>query len=111
VAEEVERREVAGEWQMDQWFSIINYTFKSSEEKRDANEQRSGSNSSFLPIVFVRFLSSAPEFQSAESAIGFGGRLQRHHSTGLCSSRVVFDPTATARNSSHRSPEHVVSTL
>src|SRR6266508_4189783 len=25
LAEEVERREVAGEWQMDQWFSIINY--------------------------------------------------------------------------------------
>ena len=30
--------------------------------------------------------------QSAESAIGFGGRLQRHDSTGLCSSGVVFDP-------------------
>jgi hypothetical protein len=31
-------------------------------------------------------------FKSAESAIGFGGRLQRHQSTGLFSSGVVFDP-------------------
>ncbi len=37
--------------------------------------------------------------QSAESAIGFGGRLQRHESTGLCSSVVVFDPHRPCRPS------------
>jgi len=36
--------------------------------------------------------------QSAESAIGFGGRLQRHHSTGLCGLGVVFDPHRPYQN-------------
>jgi hypothetical protein len=37
-------------------------------------------------------------YQSAESAIGFGGRLQRLHSTGLCSLGVVFDPHRPYQN-------------
>jgi hypothetical protein len=42
--------------------------------------------------TFARLFPPAPLNQSAESAIGFGGRLQRHHCTGLCNSGVVFDP-------------------
>src|SRR2546429_4755503 len=37
-------------------------------------------------------------FESAESAIGFGSRLQRLHSTGLCSSGLVFDPRRPCQN-------------
>jgi len=42
--------------------------------------------------TFARLFPPAPLNQSAESAIGFCGRLQRLHSTGLCSLGVVFDP-------------------
>ncbi len=45
----------------------------------------------------VRFIPSASKLRSAESAIGFGGRLQRHQSTGL---RIVGScsiPTAPTK--------------
>ena len=48
----------------------------------------------FLRRSFMRAL----EDRSAESAIGFGERLQRRDSTGLCSSGVVFDPHRPYQN-------------